>query len=267
MKKKILFIVEAITWSQVVRLMVLARGLDPRKYEVHFASARFDEFLFHGTDFTRWPVTSLSAEKAVAAIASGTRTYEKAVLAEYVADELRLYETIRPDLVVPDLRWSTTISAPAFGVPCATIINAHWSRRATRSQFPMPDHPVLRLLTRLLGTSIVDKYLFPITLPWGLRYPAAPVNQLRKEYGLPKVGDLIDVLNWGDRVLFPDDPLITPLTHQAPHETFLGPVLWSPQMPLPTFWDELGRDRPMIYATLGSSGEAQAVPPVLEALG
>jgi UDP:flavonoid glycosyltransferase YjiC (YdhE family) len=36
---------------------------------------------------------------------------------------------------------------------------------------------------------------------------------------------------------------------------------------LPAFWDELGRDRPMIYATLGSSGAAYAVPPVLEALG
>jgi UDP:flavonoid glycosyltransferase YjiC (YdhE family) len=71
---------------------------------------------------------------------------------------------------------------------------------------------------------------------------------------------------WGDRVLFPDDPLITPLTHQAPHETFLGPVLWSPQIPLPAFWDELGRDRPMVYATLGSSGAARAVPPFLRAL-
>jgi UDP:flavonoid glycosyltransferase YjiC (YdhE family) len=84
---------------------------------------------------------------------------------------------------------------------------------------------------------------------------------------LPTVGDLLDVVNWGDRVLFPDDPLITPLIDQAPHETFLGPVLWSPQIPLPAFWDELGRDRPMIYATLGSSGVVDVVPPVLEALG
>ncbi|MFZ0011876.1 MAG: hypothetical protein WAL97_08235 [Halobacteriota archaeon] len=51
--KKILFIVPAATWSQVVRLLVLARGLDPRGYEVHFASARFDERLFRGTNFTR----------------------------------------------------------------------------------------------------------------------------------------------------------------------------------------------------------------------
>jgi UDP:flavonoid glycosyltransferase YjiC (YdhE family) len=96
---------------------------------------------------------------------------------------------------------------------------------------------------------------------------AAPVNYLRRKHGLSELGDWIDVLTWGDRVLFPDDPMLIPLTHKAPHETFLGPVLWSPEIPLPAFWDELGRDRPMIYATLGSSGDVRAVPPVLKALG
>ena len=263
MRKKILFMAEAVTWSQVVRPMVLARGLDPRRYEVHFASARFDERLFHGTNFTRWPITSISPEEAVAVAASATYAYGEAVLAKYVDEELRLYEAIRPDLVVSDMRWSTPISAPVFGVPCATLVDAFWSRRTTRHWFPMPDLP----LARLPGASTFEKYLYPISLPTVLRHFAAPVNKLRRKHGLPELGDHIDVVNWGDYLLFPNDPLITPLTHQAPHETFLGPVLWSPQIPLPTFWDELGRDRPMIYATLGSSGSVDAVPPVLEALG
>jgi UDP:flavonoid glycosyltransferase YjiC (YdhE family) len=287
-RKKILFIADAVTLSQVVRPMVLARGLDPRKYEVHFASARFDERLFHGTSFTRWPITSASPEKIVAAIASSTPPYGEAALAKHVAEELRLYEAIRPDVVVSDMRWSTTISAPVFGVPCATLIDAFWSRRTTRDWFPMPNSvPCATLidafwsrrttrdwfampdlpLARLPGASMVEKYLYPIALPTVLRHFAAPVNKLRREHGLPELGDLIDVANWGDYVLFPDDPLIIPLTHQAPHETFLGPVLWSPQTPLPAFWDELGRDRPMVYATLGSSGDVDVVPPVLKALG
>ena len=263
-----MFIAEALTWSQVVRLLVLARGLDPRRYEVHFASARFDERMFHGTSFTRWPITSVSVEKFYAAGVSGKRMYEKADLAKYVAEELRLYDAIRPDLVVSDLRWSTAISAPVFGVPCASLVNAYWSRRTTRKGFPVPDqHPIVQVVNRLLGAPMVEKYLLPIALPTMLRHFAAPVNKLRREHGLPEVGDIIDVMTWGDRVLFPDDPLLTPLTDQAPHETFLGPVLWSPQIPLPAFWDELGRDRPMVYATLGSSGTARAVQPALEALG
>lgn len=262
MKKKILFIAEAVTWSQVVRLVVLARGLDPRLYDVHFASSRFDERLFQGTSFKRWPVFSLSPEKVDAAIASGKRIYEKGVLAKYVAEELRLYEAIRPDVVVSDLRWSTAVSAPTYGVPCAALIDAYWSRRSTREAFPVPDHPIVRLL----GVPMAEKY-FPIALPKVLRHFVAPLNELRKKHGLSDLGDLVDAITWGDHVLFPDDPAVTPLKQQATNETFLGPVLWSPEIPLPAWWDEVGRARPMVYATLGSSGAVDAVAPVLEALG
>jgi UDP:flavonoid glycosyltransferase YjiC (YdhE family) len=283
-----LFLAEATSWSQVVRPLVLARGLDAGRYEIHFASARFDERLFDGTDFKRWPIASFSPEKQVAAAASGAPPYGEEVLAKYVTEELDLYEAIHPDLVVSDLRHSTAISAPTFGVPCAAIINAYWSRRTTRDWFPMPDRvPCATLidafwrrrttrdrfpmpdlpLARLPGASAVEKYLYPLALPMVLRYFAAPVNQVRTKYGLPELSDVIDVMTWGDYLLFPDDPLVTPLTRQAPNETFLGPVLWSPQMPLPPFWNELGRNRPMIYVTLGSSGTVQVVPPVLEALG
>jgi len=45
--------------------------------------------MFHGTSFTRWPITSVSPEKTVAAINSNPskRMFTKAVLAKYVADD------------------------------------------------------------------------------------------------------------------------------------------------------------------------------------
>jgi UDP:flavonoid glycosyltransferase YjiC (YdhE family) len=189
--------------------------------------------------------------------------YTKAILAKYVADELRLYETIRPDVVVSAVRISTTISAPVFGVPCASVVTpyyTYWTRRSTGREWflPVADYPILRLLP----TSIAN-----VLMSSALRYIAVPVNELHREHGLPTLSDFLDVMIWGNRVLFPDDPLLVPLTYQAPHETFLGPLLWSLQIPLPTYWDELGRDRPMVYATLGSSGAAHAVRAVLEALG
>jgi UDP:flavonoid glycosyltransferase YjiC (YdhE family) len=264
-KKKVLFIPEAVSWSHVAWLLVLAQGLDPHKYEVHFACAQVDERMFRGTDFTRWPISSVTTEEVVTAINryKKRRIYTKAVLAKYVADELRLYETIRPDLVVSAVRFSAAISAPVFGVPCASVITpyyTYWMRRSTGREWflSVVDYPLLRLLP----TSIAD-----VLISSALRYIAAPVNELRREHGLSALGDLIDVMTWGDRVLFPDDPLLVPLSYQAPHETFLGPLLWSLQIPLPAYWSELGRDRPMVYATLGSNGAAHAVSPVLEALG
>ena len=74
----------------------------------------------------------------------------------------------------------------------------------------MPDHPIVRLI----GEKIAER-IFPFAMPILFRYFAAPTNELRREHGLPAVGDLLDVVNWGDRIIFPDDPLITPLTHPS----------------------------------------------------
>lgn len=262
MKRKILFLAEAVTWSQVVRSMVLARGLDPNVFEVHFASAHFDERLFADTKFKRWPITSISPEKVEAAMANGKRIYEKSLLSKYVDEELRLYDAIKPELVISDLRWSTAISGPVFGVPIASMIDAYWSRRAVRDKFPVPDHPIVKLI----GVARAEKY-FPMALPKVLEHFVAPVNELRRKHGLAPLGDLLEVITWGDRVLYPDDPVVTPLSSVERHETFLGPVLWSPDLPLPSWWNEVGKSRPMIYATLGSSGSLDTIPAVLEGLG
>jgi UDP:flavonoid glycosyltransferase YjiC (YdhE family) len=251
---RVLFLAEAVTWSQVVRLAVLAKGL--RGCDVHFASSRFDERLFQGLRCKRWPIYSLAAEQVDRAVARGGRIYSRATLERYVRDELRLFEAIKPDVVVSDLRWSTTVSAPVFGVPCCSLINAYWSRRAARDRFPVPDHPIVRLL----GEQMAEKY-FPIALPAVLRHFVAPINALRRAHHLSQFADLLEMITWGDRVLFPDDPGLTPLTSVAPNETFLGPILWAPRGELPSTSDR------MIYATLGSSGSLRATRAMIEGLG
>ena len=52
-----------------------------------------------------------------------------------------------------------------------------------------------------------------------------------------------------------------------PSHRYIGPVIWSPDMPLPDWWDSLSKDRPCVYVTLGSSGRSDLLPGVVEALG
>jgi UDP:flavonoid glycosyltransferase YjiC (YdhE family) len=260
-KPRILFLAEHVTWSQVVRLLVLARGLAP-SWEVHFACASFDEALFRGESFVRHGVESISPAQVDRALARGTRIYDRATLSRYVDEERRLFDRIEPDVVVADLRWSTTISAPLAGVPLASLVNAYWSARTVRDGWPMPDHPIVRLLGPEIAARGYEK-----ARPFVFRHFAAPVNALRKAHRLPEIGDLEDVLLFGDRVLFPDDPSVVPLSSTRPNEIFLGPILWSPEIAPPPELDRLGRDRPLVYATLGSSGDLRVMPTVLEALG
>jgi len=255
--RRILFLSEAVTWSQVVRLVVLARSLDPARFAVSFAAARFDERLFGDAAFARHTLSSLTPEQVDARLARGGRIYDRATLAGYVDEELRLFEELQPDLVVSDLRWSTCVSAPLAQVKLATLIDAYWFRDDAR--FPIPDHPAVRFF----GAERV-KHGFARALPFVMRHFAAPVNALRQRHGLPRVGELRDVLGFGDRLLFPDEPALAPSNRAG---TYLGPVLWAPELPLPPWWSEVGVDRPLVYATLGSSGPIEILPRLLEALG
>ncbi len=259
-RKRVLFVAEAVTLAQVVRLRVLAGSLDPALYEVHFASSTFDPLVFDGTNFTRWHIASLSPAEVERAVARGSRIYSAPTLSAYVDAELGLFGRVQPDLVVGDLRWSLAVSAPHAGVPLASLINAYWSPFALRDGFPMPDHPVLRLLDE----TTAERY-FPRALPWVFRLFAQPLNVVRRRYGLPPLVDLLELLTYGDYTVYPDVAELTPLAGAPASHVFLGPVLWSAAVPCGAL-EHLGRQRPLVYVTLGSSGHLAALEKVLAGL-
>ena len=258
--KRILFVAEAVTLAQVVRLVTLARALDPARYEIHFASARFDDLVFRDTRFVRHPISSLSPAVIDARVARGQRLYGRRTLSAYVREERALFKAVRPDFVVGDLRLSLAISAPVERVPYAALINAYWSPFAERDGFPLPEHPIVKLL----GVALAARY-FQRALPFVFRHFARPLNQLRRRHGLAELGSLPEVLTFGDHTLFPDTPALVPTRDLPAHQRYLGYVPWSPPVPLPEWWNRLDAGRPTVYVTLGSSGRVQLLPMVLDA--
>lgn len=260
MKPKVLFVAENVTLAQVVRLVTLARALPPADFDVHFASSTFPEFVYAGMTFTQHQLDTLDAERATRALEAGKRLYERRTLQRYVEAELALMESIQPDVVVGDFRLSLSTSAEKFGIPCGVLINAYWSPFSMREEWPVPDHPIVRLV----GEELARRY-FPQAMSRVFDHFASPVNAVRKKYGLPPVGSLLQVLTHGDYTLYPDDPWLTPVRGAPPSHRFLGPVLWQPDVPMPdlAFADPA---RPLIYVTLGSSGKVDVLPAVLSGL-
>lgn len=260
MRRRLLFVTENITLAQVVRLATLARRLDPTHYEVHFACSDFDPLVFQDTQFERWPLYTIDKEQGFKALAKGERMYDVKTLERYVADELRVIDQVKPDVVIGDFRLSLAVSAPLRKVHVASLINAYWSPYAVRERWPVPDHPIVKLV----GVELAEKY-FPQALPKVFGHFAAPLNNLRKRNGLPEFETLSHQLCFGDSVLYPDVPELCPVAAAPASHHFLGAVQWSPELAMPP---NIAGDPglPLVYVTLGSSGDVAALPTVLDGL-
>ena len=269
--KRILFMAEAATLAHVIRPLELAKTAAALGYEVHFACAENDltrqrAFLFHDVPFSRWNIRSQPSARFLKAADTGARLFDFPTLLDYAADDLRLFEQVRPDLVVGDFRWSLAASAPAYGVPHAALQNAYWSPNAAPlARFPLPEYLPLRLLARLLGEHLTAALSGP-TRPLAMGYHLRPINRLRRRYGLPPFGGLFEALTHGDYTLYADLPDLVPIDPLPERQRYLGPMAWAPPSPLPEWWADLPADRPLVYVSLGSSGRGEVLPALLAAL-
>lgn len=260
-RRRILFIAEAATLAHVARPYALARGLDAAKWDVVFACADSYLQLFPQWPWPREPIHSLPPRTFMNRLARGNRLYSLAELKRYAADDLRLLDRVRPDVVVGDFRLSLSASARIARVPYVALTNAYWSPYALHRRVPTPSLP----MTRYVGVPIAST-LFALARPVAFAWHALPLNLLRKGFGLPVLGlDLRRVYTDADITLYADVPELVPTCQLPPNHRYIGPVEWAPCIPVPEL-PVSTPDRPLIYVTLGSSGTGGLLPTILDAL-
>jgi UDP:flavonoid glycosyltransferase YjiC (YdhE family) len=254
-RHRVLFVAEAATLAHVTRPLVLAQALDAARHDIHFACAPGYESFLADTAFTRWPLWSITPQQFIESLARGRPLYNRPTLERYVEADFEVLDAVRPDLVVGDFRLSLAVSAAVRKIPYAALTNAHWSPYSQLGPFPLPEHP----LARLLGVSVATR-MFRAVQPIVFAQHAWPLNRLRRRFGLASLGDLRHAYTHGDYTLYADTPGLVPTAGLPANHQYLGPVLWSPKTDLPVWWDSLPQDRPLVYVTLGSSGQATLLP-------
>jgi UDP:flavonoid glycosyltransferase YjiC (YdhE family) len=252
---------EAVTLAHVARPIALASSLKG-DFDVRFACApRYREFFEPGSRDQLLELDSITSSEFLSRLASGRPVYDAATLRRYVEDDLRLIRQINPSVVVGDFRLSLSVSARRAGVPYVALANAYWSPYA-RPQFELPSHPATRVVGRRLAAAV-----FRIVQPVAFAYHAMPMNRVRRQFGLASLGiDLRRVYTDADYVAYADIPELIPTYGLPERHSYIGPVLWSTPSPLPAWWDRLPRDRPVIFVTMGSSGDASVLPLIIQAL-
>ncbi len=261
-KKRLLFVAEAATLAHVARPLALSASVDRTRFELEFACAPRSHWLLQHFPGPVHGLDSVDAAHFIAALAQGKPLYDETMLDGYVRDDLALLDAVRPDAVVGDFRLSLSVSARLAGVPYLTISNGYWSPHWRPRRYPVPSLP----LTRVLPIPIAGP-LFRMVRPSAFALHCRPLNRVRRSHGLPGLGsDLRRVYTDADRVMYADVPELFPGARMPSHHQFIGPALWSPPFPVPAWWDRLDGARPVVYVTLGSSGQARLLVQALEAL-
>lgn len=261
-KKRILFVAEAVTLAHVGRPLALCQGLDRSEFDRFIACDNSHHHFAEGLGATCLPLHSISGNDFLLALARGAPVYDAKTLTGYVENDLELLQEVKPDLVIGDFRLSLSVSARLAGIPYAAICNAYWSPYY-QPRYVVPSLPVSRILPIPLAN-----LLFNLARPLAFALHAQPLNRVRRHFGLTSLGgDLRRTYTDADLVLYADVPELFPLRSPPANHKFLGPIIWSPSVELPEWWENLPDERPVVYVTLGSSGNEKLLPPMISALG
>jgi UDP:flavonoid glycosyltransferase YjiC (YdhE family) len=255
-RRRVLFVAEAVSLAHVARPVVLASGLAAH-HEVSVASAPAFDLCFRGTDLRRLGLESIPAKLFLDRLAAGAPLYTRTELERYVEADIALLQRERPDVVIGDFRLSLSVSARLVGIPYFALCNAHWSPWSAHSRFPLPDIT----LTRVLGPALAEP-IFRLAQPLAFRLHAGPLNAVRRKHGLSGFPDVRHAYTDGDLTLYADTPGLVPVRPDCPpNHHFIGPIIWSPSMPLPDWWTSMPSG-PLAYVTLGSTGRVDLLPEV-----
>ena len=263
-KPRILFMAEDVSLSHVVRPLLLAGALDADRYDVHFATGRKHEHVVRASGLAFAEIETVPSEIFMGRAKKDKPIFNGGELCRSVEDDLRLFERLRPDLVVCDFRASATISADITNTPLAFLLNAHYGSYSSQP-LPVLDTPLRPLLGKTL-----DSAFFKCVLPLVKRIHARPLNQARQAYGLEPLNNIRQWIDWPKKCrswyLYLDVPELSPTNNLPDNHHYIGPDMWSPNVALPPWWDDVPSDKPVVYLTLGYSGESSVLPTLFEVL-
>lgn len=260
MKTRVLFVAEAVTLSHVVRPWILASSLPPDAFEVLFASGAHYAVCPIPESWQALELSSISPQAFMQRLARGEPVYTESELREYVAADVAMLTAHRPQVVVADFRLSMAVAARLLGIPFLAIVNAHWSPFVTQQTLSAPDLPV----AKWLGFPVLDR-VFRLVWSTASKAHCRSINRIRSKHGMVPYQGLSEYYCDADWVMYADPPSLASVAEMASNHRFIGPVVWSPSMDLPAWWDQVSQvAEPIAYINLGSTGNVELLPRIVE---
>ncbi|WFP50754.1 glycosyltransferase [Methylomonas sp. EFPC3] len=260
--KRVLIFAEAVTLAHVARCATIAEELSASgKYEVILAVDQRFQAVSRPAKYRHIEIESVLTDEFLKKLNKGSPLYSVKTLEKYVQEELRIFSEFSPDFVIGDFRLSLAISCRLAEIPYATVTNAYWSPYIETS-YPIPELPI----TKIFGEAVAQK-MFDLVRPAVFALHSLAFNRACKKFGLPPLAyDMREVYTHADFTLYADIESLFSMRDLPKNHFFIGPILWSADVDLPDWWWNLPEDKPIVFVTLGSSGNATLLPMILETL-
>jgi UDP:flavonoid glycosyltransferase YjiC (YdhE family) len=257
---RILIFAEAVTLAHVARPIALSRILRELGHEVCIAAAPAADRWLAGENVARQRIESIDPTRFLRALARGLPPYDRETLTQYVDDDLRAIAAWPPDIVIGDFRLSLYISARLAHKPYGAIANAYWSRRYWTG-VDAPDIASLNWLPRPVANAV-----FRAVYPAAFALHALPFRAVCRHFGVTPPGrDIRNIYTASDATSFADvEAFYEPSPAPADAPPFIGPLPWEP--PGSDVLPELSDGPPIVFVSLGSSGDPGLLPRVLHVL-
>lgn len=268
--RRLLFTPASNVLAHAGRCVVLGRALKERGWRVAFAGEPHylhDPAVAEPGEFAFWPLADFSQEEAMDHFRKAFSRPARGFLRRQVEDELAILDAYDPALVICDFRLTMYISARLRGIPVVSLLGGRWLvQYAPGGMEPARTHPSYAVLERMLGASLARCVAIPVQTRILQRWKMAPYHVLARQYGLELPRDIWD---WfiGEHNLILDTETMGPTDPLPAHFTRVGPIIWNPDMPMPAWMDEIEADRPLIYVTMGSTGDPELFRLLIEELG
>ena len=260
--KRILLFAEPATLAHVARPVFLARALDPSQFRVEIATGPDFRHVAAEAGLQVRSLSCIGNTAYLAAVAAGRPVFPFRVLNRYVEDDLSHIRAFNPDLVVGDFRLSLAVSARLARIPYVAISNAYWSPYCD-GKIEIPVH----WISRMIGPRAANVIFRPLS-PLVLALHSLPMDRLRRKYGMTSLGfDLRRVFTEADLTLFADVPEMVPTTDHGANARYqyIGPIVWSPAGVVPESLRSRADERPLLYVSMGNSGDPGLVRDIVEA--
>lgn len=249
MMSKILVMPNGYFLAHVSRSLEIAKYLREIGHEVIFASEGNYMELVQENEFPVLSVKTLEIDRILACSRQGrVNWYDYDLVKTSVEAELKLFEQIKPDLVLSSFRLTLKTSCELASLPLAVILNSSWTNFSTVRN-KAPEHSQF---TKILGQSLAS-----LIFPWGkemvITLDILPFKKFRQEAGLSPGKNLWDIWQ-GDLNLISDIPEYGPTKNLPSNFYYIGPIIWEPNIEMPYWFEQIDSQKPTIYITMGSTG-------------